>query len=183
MWMQQLRDIAETDADLKAIENDVKILTQNHELQLKESQCQLCGRVIPKGQKKIWNWPCHGELKKGAQYGQVTYRHAQIPIQVCPSCIYQVAQTSPSRFKNELVQELLEKGWKSGNEPSQQEMASIWDDYSSGHHMMGANDYTIRFADPGRFLNQPQRGTGCIIPIVTLLGFISVACFAVVRII
>ena len=178
-WMRQLKDIAETEADLKAIENDVKILTQNHELQLKESQCQLCGRVIPKGQKKVWNWPCHGEVKKGTQYGQVTYRHAQVPIQVCPSCLYQVAQTSPSRFKNELVQELLGKGWKSGLEPTEQEMKSVWgnDDISSGVRM-NSDAVLMRTMRPYHSNNdiggsEENEFKNCIIPLVLLgLGLV-----------
>lgn len=170
-WMRQLKDIAETDADLKAIENDVKILKQNHELQLKESQCQICGRIIPKGQKKTYQWPCHGEVKKGSEYGQVTYRHAQIPVQVCPSCLYQAPQTSPSRFKNDLVQELLGKGWQSGDSPSQAEMKKVW---SSNESYRGHVSSLMSPADRARLLANytplPSRPSqGCCIPFLCLL--------------
>lgn len=115
---EKMKSIAETPEQERLVAEDVRIVARNKKEKDEQETCWFCKKKFSPDNlqmsKTVQIW---GNMKKGERFGQVTFSKRDINVPICISCRgYNSCENHP------LVKEWIDKGWKIGEGPTQEEI-------------------------------------------------------------
>ena len=117
-----LKALAENDRQVTLVAEDERIIVGNKQAKEEVETCWFCKQKYdisrPRRPQTVNLW---GNMRMGAQFGQVTFSQRSIEVPMCHVC---ACSQRPSNHP--LVKKFLNAGWNLGTEPSQEEIRKFW---------------------------------------------------------
>lgn len=117
-----LKTLAENDRQRTLVAEDEKIIAGNKKYQDEEETCWFCKQKFstcrPRKTATINLW---GDMRMGAQFGEVTFSKRSIGVPLCDGCAGHINMKD-----HPYVKEWLDKGWRVGSEPTQEDISNFY---------------------------------------------------------
>ena len=151
----KLENLAETPEQTRMLAEDKRVIAGNKKAKEEEETCWFCKQRYsssrPRQPQTIRLW---GDMRMGAQFGQVTFSQRSIEVPMCGTC---ACGRSPSDHPS--VKRFLDAGWHVGAEPSQDDIRRFWG-----------------LPEPPKAIPRPQQ-SGCLVPICLIICLIFLGTF------
>ena len=116
---ERLEKLACTESQKDQLKKNIETLKKNIEIDEEEHSCCVCHEHT----NRKYTIQLYGNIKRGLSFGQVTYSRINVDLPCCDRCgivPWHLAQSHSN------VKELVAKGWKQGEEPTQNDIAKEW---------------------------------------------------------